>query len=57
MDEIVREEEELIKEQQMMFDSKFKNDEEMIHQHKDSVNKYQFLYKEFLKSDIFEKRT
>ena len=57
MEEIIREEEVLLKEQQKMYDNKFRNEEEMINQHKDSVVKYQFLYKDFLKSDIFEKRT
>eukprot|EP00347_Sterkiella_histriomuscorum_P000465 403375754 len=57
MEDIIKEEEELIKEQQKMFENKFKNEDEMINQHKDSVVKYQFLYKDFLKSDIFEKRT
>jgi hypothetical protein len=40
MEEIIREEEELLKEQQKMYENKFKNDEEMINQHKDSVVKY-----------------
>lgn len=57
MDEILREEEELIKEQQRMYDNKFKNEEQMIVNHKESVTKYQFIYKDFLKSDIFEKRS
>ena len=30
MEEIIREEEELVKEQQRMFENKFKNDEDMI---------------------------
>ena len=57
MEEIIREEEELIKESQKMYDNKFKNEDEMITQHKDSVIKYQFLYKDFLKSDLFERKS
>lgn len=56
MDQILKEEEELLKEQQRMYESKLKNEDEMITQHRESVNRYQFLYKDFLKSDIFEKK-
>lgn len=56
MEEIVREEEELLKEQEAMYSNKFRDEEEMIAQHKDSVVKYQFMYKDFLNSDIFNKK-
>ena len=57
MEEIIKEEEELLRQQQQLFDNKLKNEDQMISQHQDSMVKYQFMYRDFLKSDLFEKKS